>query len=203
MAWLSRSARAELRRIYGMLKTIADLAEHSELTAVEGGGEAHAARQYNAACGRLVELEVVGDGFFIPLEGDASWADLRSACAQVAGYIEPDVEEARPDRPIINFQPNFTGEVTTESIGALLREIAPDGMGQASAEENGEPASRLDDVESKIAELGGQMQVLAERLHRNDLSADEVKGLADQLRDLGKDQTQLAEEHARARASEA
>ncbi len=32
MAWLSRSARAELRRIYGMLDTIADIAEHADLT---------------------------------------------------------------------------------------------------------------------------------------------------------------------------
>ncbi len=199
MAWLSRSARAELRRIYGMLDTIADIAEHADLTDTDGGSEAHAAKQYSAAIARLVELEVVSHGFFVPLEGDASWADVRSACVQVAGYIQADAEEGKAERPIINFQPNFTGEVSTESIGALLREITPDGMEQAAADSDEEVGVGLDDVESKIAELGGQMQVLAERLHRNDLSADEVKGLADQLRDLGREQTQLAQEHANAR----
>lgn len=200
MALLTRRTRAELRRIHGMLERISDLSEHSELTAVEGGSEAHAARQYNAALSRLVALEVVGEGFFVPLTDEASWADLRSACAQVAGYIEPDVEEGRATQRIVNFQPNFAGEITTEAVGQLLREIAPDDTEDGRDADEGDGDSRdLDDVESKLAELGGQMQVLAERLHRNDLSADEVKGLADQLRDLGREQTQLAEEHAAAR----
>lgn len=192
-----------MRRIHGLLETIADLAEHSELTDVEGGSEAHAARQYNAALSRLVELEVAGEGFFVALTDEASWPELRAACAQVAGYIGPDVEAMGSEHRIINFQPNFAGEITTERVGALLREVAPeDTQDTQDTHDASEDSPGLDDVESKIAELGGQMQVLAERLHRNDLSTDEVKGLADQLRDLGREQTQLAEEHARARTED-
>ncbi|MAF10639.1 hypothetical protein CMK11_09320 [Candidatus Poribacteria bacterium] len=206
MALVSRRARAELRRIHGLLETIADLAEHSELTDVEGGGEAHAAQQYNAALSRLVELEIAGDGFFVALADDASWPELRAACAQVAGYIEPEMEGGRADRSArsFSFAPNFMAAVTTEAVGKLLRDVMPEDMAN---EYDGEADGRadtvdFDDVESQLSELGGQMQVLAERLHRNDLSADEVKSLADQLRDLGREQTQLAEQHARARAEE-
>ncbi len=208
MALVSRRARAELRRIHGLLETIADLAEHSELTEVEGGGEAHAAQQYNAAVSRLVELEIAGDGFFVALTDQASWPELRSACAQVAGYIEPEMDGGRADQSArsFSFQPNFMAAVTTEAVGKLLRDVMPedmaneyDGDGQADGRAD---TVDFDDVESQLSEIGGQMQVLAERLHRNDLSADEVRSLADQLRDLGREQTQLAEAHARARADE-
>ena len=67
MASLTRGTRAELRRIHGMLETIANLAEHAELAETAAGGEATAARQYNAALTRLAEIELVSEGFFVQI----------------------------------------------------------------------------------------------------------------------------------------
>jgi hypothetical protein len=208
MASLTRGTRAELRRIHGMLETIANLAEHAELAETAAGGEATAARQYNAALTRLAEIELVSEGFFVQIGEDASWGEVYAACSQVCGYIAPDVDSGGSDSAprSFSFSPNFMAEVTSAAVGELLREVMPedmadeyDGDSASDSVRDKEDGTDLDDVESKIAELGGQMQVLAERLHRNDLSSNEVKGLADQLRDLGREQTQLAEEHAKAR----
>ena len=49
--------------------------------------------------------------------------------------------------------------------------------------------------------MGAQMQVLAERMHREELFSDEIRELADQMRQLGQQQSELAKQHAAIRAS--
>ena len=63
-------------------------------------------------------------------------------------------------------------------------------------EEEVEEELSLDELESRMAELGGQMQVLAEKLRREELSPDEIKRLADEMHRIGLKQAELARKRA-------
>ena len=58
----------------------------------------------------------------------------------------------------------------------------------------------LDSVEQQIAELGTQMQAVADRLRGEALSPEETQRVGDEIHELGERQTQLAQQLARLRA---
>jgi len=82
-------ANKELNRILGVLKQTARLAQDATLSGAYAGGEKRCIRQHNSVLNRLQELEVIpAEGFFLPLEDDASFAEIGVACSQLAGYLK-------------------------------------------------------------------------------------------------------------------
>lgn len=210
--------RVEVRRIARMLNRTAELAEHSKLTgAAEVGGD-FTVQEYNTTLAWLQARGVVPDGFFSPLPPGASWGAILAGSRQLAAYIEEDAEEQEageehPGKGVF-FAPHINIRGDIPNIAELIREAIPKSLfGRASkmkadetAEEDEEPAGEdtdfettLNEVESRIAELGGQMQVLADPLRRDHLTPHDIRELAEELRSLGELQATLAREHARVR----
>jgi hypothetical protein len=61
-------------------------------------------------------------------------------------------------------------------------------------------STSLTDVESRLAEVGAKIQVVAEQLRREELPATELQRLANELSRLGREQAQIAQEAASKRA---
>jgi hypothetical protein len=108
------------------------------------------------------------------------------------------------------------GEVIRQSMPDFVRKAWKEATGAHTSHERTEhpkaepppknetetapPSPELNQVESQIAELGAQMQVLAERLRRNTLPPEEIQRIADEMRKLGEQQVKLADRHATFRA---
>lgn len=204
----------ELKTIIQMLGATAKAAEHLRLT---GGTEQRSAagvRQYNAVVKRLRDTGTVPEDLFAPLEEDASFIDLVMCSAQLAAYLgglaEEPAAEKRSDTPKIRGPVSINigdlgnlkdlGEMIRQAMPSWIREQMEVEKPKEEEEEKKEPEADMNDLESRIAELGAQMQVLAERMHREELSTDEIRKLAEQMRELGQQQSELAKQHAAIRA---
>ncbi len=202
----------EMQGIIGMLKKTADSAEHLMMIGGQVKGSAAGVRQYNAVLKRLKNFVLADPELFTPLEEDASFADLGIACEQLAAYLEGMTEAAEPGKAK-KAAPQIMGPVSIKigdvgdlgDLGEVIRQAMPSWLkGQMdvkiSKAEKKEPKAEMNDLESRIAELGAQMQALAERMSREELSGDEIRKLADQMRELGQQQSELAKKHAAIRA---
>jgi hypothetical protein len=204
----------EMQGIIGMLKKTADSAEHLMMTGGQVKGSTAGVRQYNAVLKRLKNFVLADPELFTPLEEDASFADLSISCEQLAAYLEGMTEAAEP-ASAKKAAPQIMGPVSIKigdvgdlgDLGEIIRQAMPSWLkGQmdvkidASKAEKKEPEAEMNDLESRIAELGAQMQALAERMSREELSSDEIRKLADQMRELGQQQSELAKKHAAIRA---
>lgn len=202
----------ELKGIIKMLGTTVKMVNRASMFGNLGKEEKAGAgvRQYNAVVKRLQETDTIPEGIFSSLEEDASFVELSIYCAQLAAYLESMVEEPASEKKDDkvnngdNIIVNLGGDL--KDLGEVIRHAMPswikDQMGgeKPKEEEKEEPEVDMNDVESKIAELGAQMQVLAERMHREELSGDEIRKMADQMRELGQQQSELARQHAAVRA---
>ncbi len=202
----------EMQGIIGMLKKTADSAEHLMMIGGQVKGSAAGVRQYNAVLKRLKNFVLADPDLFTPLDEDASFADLGIACEQLAAYLEGMTEAAEPGKAK-KAAPQIMGPVSIKvgdvgdlgDLGEIIRQAMPSWLkGQMdvkiSKAEKKEPKAEMNDLESRIAELGAQMQALAERMSREELSGDEIRKLADQMRELGQQQSELAKKHAAIRA---
>jgi len=194
-----------------MLRANVELAERATMTGSLDKGQKPAIRQYNSILNRLQGTGTIPEGLFVPLEEDASFDDVGVCCTQLAAYLAGTVEEpvaekgtGMPPGPIsINI--GDVGEGATVDLGELIREAMPSWIKEKikhkepEHEEEEKPEPDMNDLESKMAELGAQMQVLAERMHREELSPEEIRKLADQMRQLGQQQSELARQSATAR----
>jgi hypothetical protein len=209
----------EIRGIMRMLASIAKTAEQASLTGAFAEGKGIAIRQYNAILKRLSEIGEIPEGLFPELNEETSFDEVGVACKQLAGYLEGVIEsEEREERT----EKVFSGDKILVNIGGdmfrelgdwlrsgLLEDVKETVMDvfkpkakeetEEARDEEGENLT-LDELESRIAELGGQMQVLAEKLRREELSPDEVKRLADEMREIGLKQAELARKRAELRA---
>ncbi len=204
----------EMQGIIGMLKKTADSAEHLMMIGGQVKGSAAGVRQYNAVLKRLKNFVLADPELFTPLDEDASFADLGIACEQLAAYLEGMTEAAEPGKAK-KAAPQIMGPVSIKvgdvgdlgDLGEIIRQAMPSwlkgkmdvkvGVSEAVKKE---PKAEMNDLESRIAELGAQMQALAERMSREELSGDEIRKLADQMRELGQQQSELARKHAAIRA---
>ncbi len=204
----------EMQGIIGMLKKTADSAEHLMMVGGPTKGSAAGVRQYNAVLKRISNFAFADPELFIPLEEDASFADLGIACEQLAAYLEGMTEAAEPGKAK-KAAPQIMGPVSIKigdvgelgDLGEIIRHAIPSWLkghmhveATVSELEKKEPEAEMNDLESRIAELGAQMQALAERMSREELSGDEIRKLADQMRELGQQQSELAKKHAAIRA---
>jgi len=197
-----------------MLKATHEMAQNAKMMASRdeelkaGAG----VRQYNAVVERLQETDTIPKGIFTPLEEDDTLEALGVCCTQLESYLKglmedpaerKSTEEHRKVINVVGGMPNMenVGELIRQAMPEWLREQMDKGKSEAVKEEESEnPEANMNDLESKMAELGAQMQVLAERMHREELSGDEIRKLADQMRELGEQQSKLAKQHAAIRA---
>ena len=191
-----------------MLQATSEKAEHLRLTGGPAQASGAAVRQYNALVERL--KDILPGALFSPLEEDASFVDLGMCCEQLAAYLEGIAEAEKPTAgkkvgmpeihgPIISI--GKTGDI--KDLGEMIRQAMPSWLREQMEKKGPEqekPEADMNDLESRIAELGAQMQVLAERMHREELSSNEIRELADQMRELGQQQSELAKQHAAIRA---
>jgi hypothetical protein len=204
----------EIRGIIRMLKVTAGRAEDLVMTGGPIHGSAAGVRQYNAVLKRISNSTFANPELFIPLEEDASFVDLGIACEQLAAYLGGITEAAEPGKAK-KAAPQIMGPVSIKvgdvgelgDLGEIVRKAIPswlkgkmDVKVDVSEEEKKEPEAEMNDLESRIAELGAQMQALAERMSREEMSSDEIRKLADQMRELGQQQSELAKKHAAIRA---
>lgn len=189
-----------------MLKATAKSAEHLRMTGGDVQGSKAGVRQYNAVINRIGKY--VSEVLFEPLDENASFVDLSIACEQLSAYLEGIIEEAIPtrreDTPKINAPYiNITGGIPDMGkLGEMIRQAMPSWIREQMEKEEKDEKTNLNDLESRMAELGAQMQVLAEKMHREELSSDEIRKLAEQMRQLGQQQSELAKQHAVVRATE-
>ncbi len=198
----------ELKGIIQMLGATVKMVEQASLTGSLGKERKAGAgvRQYNAVVKRLQDTDTIPEGIFSSLEEEASFVELSIYCGQLAAYLEGMVEEPPKEKKSENIGDNVIVNIggDLKDLGEVIRQAMPSWIkeqmgGEKEEEEKEEPEADMNNVESKIAELGAQMQVLAERMHREELSGDEIRKMADQMRELGQQQSELARQHAAVR----
>jgi len=204
----------EMQGIIGMLKKTAERAEDLRMTGGQEKGSVAGVRQYNAVLKRISNSAFADPELFTALDEDASFADLGICCEQLAAYLEGMTEAAEPDKAK-KAAPQIMGPVSINiadlddlsDLGEIVRKAIPSWLkGQmdvkvgVSEAVKKEPEAEMNDLESRIAELGAQMQALAERMSREEMSSDEIRKLADQMRELGQQQSELVKKHAAIRA---
>jgi RNA polymerase sigma factor (sigma-70 family) len=160
-------------------------------------------KQRQAPIGSLNELEETqaDDNHFDPmavLTSEMLHKDLRAAKANhpedpfisALPTVEPDREEDSINPPQLNvlfIQLRIALELLQEKSHAV------EGTGKRKP-------SPLDDIESRLADVSAQMQVIAERLSGTDVPPEEMQRLARDLSQLGQRQAELAQRRATLRS---
>ena len=197
------------REIKGMIKaleSISKIAHEASLTGALNEGKGAAIRQYNAILKRLEEMGEVSPGLFPQLDENASFDEVGVASEQLKSYLSGAFESEKTERkttPIFgNGDVVIVGGDVFRELGEMLRSeffknfLKSRGEEKSEEEEIEEEELSLDELESRMAELGGQMQVLAEKLRREELSPEEIKRLADEMHRIGLKQAELARKRA-------
>jgi len=197
----------EVQGIIGMLKKTAERTEHLRITGGPEEGSVAGVRQYNAVLKRISNSAFADPELFTALDEDATFADLGICCEQLAAYLEGVTEAAEPGKAK-KAAPQIMGPVSINiadvgdlsDLGEIVRKAIPSmlkgHMDVKVSPEKKEPEAEMNDMESRIADLGAQMQALAERMSREEMSSDKIRKLADQMRELGQQQSELAKKHA-------
>jgi len=208
----------EIKRIIRLLKSTAKIAENASFTGMLSRGYKVCVRQYNSIVEKLQESGEISEGLFPLLEEDApfdekagSFDEVGVVCTQLAEYLKEEDESAKSGRKREGGATNVIeigGEL--KGLGEVIRVMLPEWKKEElekkkpeeseSAEKSEVEILSLNDLESRISELGSQLQVMAERLRRESLSPDEIQQLADSMRELGDKHAELARQHASLRA---
>ena len=198
----------ELRAIIQMLGATTRMADHLRITHDLDQKSEAGVCQYNSIVKRLKDTDTIPESMFAPLKEDAPFVDLGMCCEQLSAYLKGMVGEPaegkKHDAPgnigVVNIGGNLKelGDLIRQAMPAWIREQM-EGANQQTLQKKEEEAD-MNDLESRIAELGAQMQALAERMSREEMSSDEIRKLADQMRELGQQQSELAKKHAAIRA---
>lgn len=131
----------DLRRIHGMVKKLARLAEHSSLTGSLERGAPMAVQQYNLVLAQLERTGRIPLALFPALSPETGYDELGVAAQLLSGFLETDVEEEQEERaraqaqggPSIHMHAGHPEEM--KGIGEIIREHLPDLLNK-QAEEN-------------------------------------------------------------------
>jgi hypothetical protein len=207
--------KVEVLRLRRLLKGIADIAESASISGSLAGGAASGVRKYNAVLQRLEAIGVVVPGMFQPLAEGVSFDEVGVESGLLASYLK-DAErdegygEGNTSTSASNsFVVSLGGMKDMKELnelrdlGKVIREQLPgwvrghvwtEGVETTVRSESG--PSSLSEVESRLSEVGAQLQMVAEQLRRTDIGDALRAELGEQLSRLGQEQARLARKRA-------
>ena len=112
------ATRKELERIWRVLTNTVDLAKDASMTGALEGGSRRCIQQFNHILNWLVETALVPQDLFAPLEEGASLDDAGVACAQLAAYIEGELNGSS--------EPGEQSQTEVRDIGEAIRRVLPE-----------------------------------------------------------------------------
>jgi len=215
------------RRMAALLEQIAETARGASLTGVLNGAAGAARAQYNRIRDLVAKEDPAADALFAALGEEGSLDDVGFSAGQLAKWLREDVAEEPREKPgkklfdavSINVGDmnlgdlSNLGEMIRANLPAWLRgeqgvccpeEAAPQeeptvDPAKAVEEVKTQADLTLNDLESRLAELGEQLTALGLRMGRENLAPTEMQEIAQTMRKLGEEQARLAREHAHAR----
>jgi len=201
----------EDKELAGMIKMLGETSSmilEAKMTGVEFTGQKTMVRQYNNFLNGFQKANILPEGIFTSLENDVTVDELWMCYGQLAAYLKGMMEKSEDEKaePSHHNVINVGKGTDVKELGELIRQAMPPWLrklmeeGTTQEKESDDSGIDMNDPESRIAELGAQMQVLAERMHRSELSSDEIRKMADQMRQLGQQQAELARKHSTMRA---
>lgn len=166
---IDREIRTEIRKIVRMLEATTRFLEKPSVTDNFSDGENRCILQFNNALNRLYELEALPEGFFQPLDSNASVGDIGYAYHQVATYLKEgtgiefdfDIQEAK--RTIGDEMKNL-GDIFTRSFFSDKERRSSETDGPESVEIVDDDDVTVESVEPRLDKLEEQMETVVEIL---------------------------------------
>lgn len=166
---IDREIRTEIRKIVRMLEATTRFLEKPSVTDNFSDGENRCILQFNNVLNRLYELEALPEGFFQPLDSNASVGDIGYAYHQVAIYLKEgtgiefdfDIQEAK--RTIGDEMKNL-GDIFTRSFFSDKERRSSETDGPESVEIVDDDDITVESVEPRLDKLEEQMETVVEIL---------------------------------------
>lgn len=183
----------EMRRILNLLDEIARFAEHSSLTGAMKGGGRQAVRQYNALVGHLQQNTTFPPYLLVTVEEDAPIDEVGVAARMLHSYLKPDEREQAVDMfGRLSGIGDLKEVKELKEIGKRIREQVPDWMkGRAVQTEEDERSDDPADIETRLAQIGAEIESVSRQLREGNLSDGERADLAGRLSTLSREQARL------------
>ncbi len=164
-----REIRTEIRKIVRMLEATTRFLEKPSVTDNFSDGENRCILQFNNALNRLYELEALPEGFFQPLDSNASVGDIGYAYHQVATYLKEgsgfefdfDIHEAKKT---IGDEMKNIGDIFTRSFFSDKESRSSESDGPQSVEIEDDDDITVESVEPRLDKLEEQMETVVEIL---------------------------------------
>ena len=167
----NREIRTEIRKIVRMLEATTRFLEKPSVTDNFSDGENRCILQFNNALNRLYELEALPEGFFQPLDSNASVGDIGYAYHQVAIYLKEgtgiefdfDIQEAKKT---IGDEMKNLGDIFTRSFFSDKESRSSESDGPESVEivDDDDDDVPVESVEPRLDKLEEQMETVVEIL---------------------------------------
>ncbi len=120
----------EIIRIFHLVESTAKLAKEATLTGMLKGGEKRCIKQFNNALNRLIEIDIVPEGLFDPLEEDAEVSEVGVACYHLAGFLKSDLDEFEISQKKMDkekIKKIIVGNIgELKDLGEVIRQSMPD-----------------------------------------------------------------------------
>lgn len=164
-----REIRTEIRKIVRMLEATTRILEKPSVTDNFSDGENRCILQFNNALNRLYELDALPEGFFQPLDSNASVGDIGYAYHQVAIYLKDgtgidfdfDYQDAK--RTIGDEMKNI-GDLFTRSFFSDKDSPSSEPDGPENVEIVDDDEITVESVEPRLEKLEEQMETVVEIL---------------------------------------
>jgi len=94
------------------------------------GGEKRCIKQFNNALNRLIEIDIVPEGLFDPLEEEAEFSEVGVACYHLAGFLKSDLDDFEISQKKMDKEKikkiivGNLGEL--KDLGEVIRQAMPD-----------------------------------------------------------------------------
>ena len=120
----------EIRRIFHLVESTAKIAKEATLTGMLKGGEKRCIKQFNNALNRLIEIDIVPEGLFDPLEEEAEFSEVGVACYHLAGFLKSDLDDFEISQKKMDkekIKKIIVGNIgELKDLGEVIRQAMPD-----------------------------------------------------------------------------
>ena len=124
----------EIRRIFHLVESTATLAKEATLTGMLKGGEKRCIKQFNNALNRLIEIDIVPEGLFDPLEEEAEFSEVGVACYHLAGFLKSDLDDFEISQKKMDkekIKKIIVGNIgELKDLGEVIRQAMPKDLGE-------------------------------------------------------------------------